>query len=261
MLEKPLEKKAGRNYGPPGTKRLIYFIDDMNMPEVDQYFTVQPHTLIRQHLDYSHWYDRHKLTLKEVHNTQYVSCMNPTAGSFTINSRLQRHFCVFALSFPGVDALQTIYSQILSQHLAGNGFAQQVQKVAGNLTSCALSLHSRVSSNFLPTAIKFHYIFNLRDLSNIFQVSNTLLFAVTIDTISIRFCNVWELFCQGILFSVQETCKTPLDLVRLWMHEANRVYRDKLVDAKDMENYDKLVKDVTKKSFEASQYFCKSHYC
>ena len=34
ILEKPLEKKAGKNYGPPGTKRLIYFIDDMNMPEV-----------------------------------------------------------------------------------------------------------------------------------------------------------------------------------------------------------------------------------
>ena len=33
MLEKPLEKKAGRNYGPPGNKRMIYFIDDMNMPE------------------------------------------------------------------------------------------------------------------------------------------------------------------------------------------------------------------------------------
>lgn len=34
ILEKPLEKKAGRNYGPPGTRRLIYFVDDMNMPEV-----------------------------------------------------------------------------------------------------------------------------------------------------------------------------------------------------------------------------------
>lgn len=34
VLEKPLEKKAGRNYGPPGNKSMIYFIDDMNMPEV-----------------------------------------------------------------------------------------------------------------------------------------------------------------------------------------------------------------------------------
>lgn len=34
-------------------------------------------------------YDRNKLTLKDIHNCQYVSCMNPTAGSFTIDSRLQ----------------------------------------------------------------------------------------------------------------------------------------------------------------------------
>ena len=34
ILEKSLEKKAGKNYGPPGTKKLIYFLDDMNMPEV-----------------------------------------------------------------------------------------------------------------------------------------------------------------------------------------------------------------------------------
>lgn len=38
---------------------------------------------------YTHRYDRNKLLLKEIHNVQYVSCMNPTAGSFTINPRLQ----------------------------------------------------------------------------------------------------------------------------------------------------------------------------
>ncbi|XP_064623162.1 dynein beta chain, ciliary-like [Lineus longissimus] len=223
ILEKPLEKKAGRNFGPPGTKRLIYFIDDMNMPEVDMYFTVQPHTLIRQHLDYSHWFDRHKLSLKEIHNTQYVSCMNPTAGSFTINPRLQRHFAVFAVSFPGNDALKTIYSSILSQHMALNGFTAPVQKYAGLLVDGALTLHTRITSNFLPTAIKFHYVFNLRDLSNIFQ---------------------------GMLFAVADAAKTPADLIRLWMHEAERVYRDKLIDEKDMETFDKLIKDVVKKSFE-----------
>ncbi|UYV64230.1 DNAH9 [Cordylochernes scorpioides] len=42
ILEKPLEKKAGRNYGPPGNNRLVYFIDDMNMPEVPASFTY-PH--------------------------------------------------------------------------------------------------------------------------------------------------------------------------------------------------------------------------
>ena len=58
------------------------------------------------------------------------------------------------------------------------------------------------------------------------------------------------LFCQGLLFAQSEAAKTPVDLVRMWMHEAERVYRDKLTDEKDMEQYDKLNKDIIKKQFE-----------
>lgn len=173
-MEKPLEKKAGRNFGPPGNKKLVYFIDDMNMPEVDAYGTVQPHTLIRQHMDYGHWYDRLKITLKDIHNVQYVACMNPTAGSFIINPRLQRHFAVFSVGFPGQEALQTIYKTILHQHLTStvHKFGPAIQNVCQSIVNTALMLHSRVAGTFLPTAVKFHYIFNLRDLSNIFQVCN-----------------------------------------------------------------------------------------
>lgn len=223
ILEKPLEKKSGRNYGPPGTKKLIYFIDDMNMPEVDTYGTVQPHTLIRQHMDYGHWYDRSKLTMKEIMNVQYVSCMNPTAGSFTINPRLQRHFSVFALSFPGTDALSTIYSTILNQHLKVGNFPAALQKTTQQVINLALSLHQKVTSTFLPTAIKFHYIFNLRDLSNIFQ---------------------------GILFSTPDCLKTPPDLVKLYLHESNRVYRDKMVEEKDFDLFDKIQTDMVKKFYD-----------
>uniref|UniRef100_A0A4X1UP38 Dynein axonemal heavy chain 17 n=1 Tax=Sus scrofa TaxID=9823 RepID=A0A4X1UP38_PIG len=193
VLEKPLEKKSGRNYGPPGTKKLVYFLDDMNMPEVDKYGTVAPHTLIRQHMDHGHWYDRQKLTLRDVHNCQYVACMNPTSGSFTIDPRLQRHFCVFAVSFPGQEALVTIYSSILAQHLALRSASMAVQRMSSQLVASALALHQKVTATFLPTAIKFHYVFNLRDLSNIFQ---------------------------GLLFSTTEILKIPLDLVRLWLHRS-----------------------------------------
>ncbi|KAM9371463.1 dynein axonemal heavy chain 17 [Phaethornis superciliosus] len=222
VLEKPLEKKSGRNYGPPGNKRLIYFIDDMNMPEVDKYGTVAPHTLIRQHMDHGHWYDRNKLTLKDIHNCQYVACMNPTAGSFTIDPRLQRHFCVFAMSFPGQEALQRVYSTILAQHLDLQKMPAPVQKLQPQLISAALALHQKVASTFLPTAIKFHYLFNLRDLSNIFQ---------------------------GLLFSTPECLKSPVDLVRLWLHEAERVYGDKLIDENDQNSFGKILVDTCKKFF------------
>ncbi|KAM5150816.1 dynein axonemal heavy chain 9 isoform 1-T1 [Callospermophilus lateralis] len=223
VLEKPLEKKAGRNYGPPGNKKLVYFIDDMNMPEVDAYGTVQPHTVIRQHLDYGHWYDRSKLSLKEVMNVQYVSCMNPTAGSFTINPRLQRHFSVFVLSFPGADALSSIYSTILMQHLKLGHFPAFLQKSIPQLINLALTFHQKIATTFLPTAIKFHYIFNLRDFANIFQ---------------------------GILFSPVECIKSTQDLVKLYLHESNRVYRDKMVEEKDFDLFDKIQIEVLKKIFD-----------
>ncbi|NXH09440.1 DYH9 protein, partial [Bucco capensis] len=223
VLEKPLEKKAGRSYGPPGTKKLVYFIDDLNMPEVDAYGTVQPHTLIRQHLDYGHWYDRSKLSLKEILNVQYVSCMNPTAGSFTINPRLQRHFCVFALSMPGQDALSRIYSTILMQHLSTGNFSGAVQKSAQQLIALALALHQKVAATFLPTAIKFHYVFNLRDFSNIFQ---------------------------GLLFSTPECLKQPQDLVKLYLHESSRVYRDKMVEERDYGAFDKIQLEMVKKYYD-----------
>ena len=113
VLEGDLVKKAGKNFGPPGQKRLVYFIDDMNMPKLDQYNTQTPIALLRQHFDHGHWYDRNKLTLKNIENVQYVSAMNPAAGSFFINPRLQRHFVPFAIGFPSQDSLNTIYSTFL----------------------------------------------------------------------------------------------------------------------------------------------------
>lgn len=56
VLEAPLEKKAGINYGPPGTKHLVYFVDDLNMPKLDPYETAMPISLIRQHLAWGHWF-------------------------------------------------------------------------------------------------------------------------------------------------------------------------------------------------------------
>ncbi|XP_041843992.1 dynein heavy chain 11, axonemal [Melanotaenia boesemani] len=213
ILERPLEKKAGRSYTPAGNKRLVYFIDDMNIPAVDSYGTVQPHTLIRQHLDYGHWYGRQKLTLKEIQNTQYVACMNPTAGSFIINPRLQRHFSVFAVNFPSSESQMSIYSQIVCTHLKLQHFNPLVQRSAGAVVQAAITFHHKMVHNFLPTAIKFHYTFNLRDISNVFQ---------------------------GILLCSPDCLKESTDLAMVWLHETFRVYSDRLVDVKDLQLFQKL---------------------
>lgn len=225
ILEKPLEKKAGRCYAPARNNFMIFHVDDLNMPEVDRFGTVEAHQIIRQFMDYRHWYDRTKLTLKDIHNCQFVSCMNPTAGSFTIDPRLQRHFCSFAVGTPCEDSMYTIYHTILSQHLSlqSNRFTPQHLKIASPLVTMGLALHSRISLAFLPTAIKFHYIFNLRDLNNIYQ---------------------------GILYSNKETCPEPEDLCRLYVHEAYRVYGDKMVCDSDAESFRKIFRETFKKTIE-----------
>jgi dynein heavy chain len=35
---------------------LVYFLDDLNLPEVDKYNTQSAIALVREHFDYGHWY-------------------------------------------------------------------------------------------------------------------------------------------------------------------------------------------------------------
>ena len=151
----PLVKKTGTNYGPPGQAKLVYFVDDINLPEVDLYDTQSAVALLRQHLEYEHQYDLTKLTVKNIGNTQLVACMNPTAGSFEINPRLQRWFCTFAIGLPETMSLHTIYLTFLTGHL--KKFDEDVQGVARDLVRGAVSLHREIMNNFRKTAQNFHY--------------------------------------------------------------------------------------------------------
>ena len=81
-----------------------------------------------------HWYDRQKMILKEIHNVQYVACMNPTAGSFTINTRLQRHFSVFAISFPQVrETAAVLVERLLHYCVTMYGTSTSIPQVLSNV--------------------------------------------------------------------------------------------------------------------------------
>ena len=41
-----------------------------------------------------------------------------------------------------------------------------------------------------------------------------------------------------------------MDLVRVWLHESDRVYGDKLVDDEDNASFQKILTDIVKKGFE-----------
>eukprot|EP00961_Rhodomonas_salina_P211266 2852996-Rhodomonas_salina.1 len=60
----------------------------------------------------------------------------------------------------------------------------------------------------LPTPAKFHYLFNMRELSRVFG---------------------------GLFEAPRDTIKDEVYLVKLWRHECERVFTDKLTNAPDKE--------------------------
>ena len=44
-----------------------------------------------------------------------------------------------------------------------------------------------------------------------------------------------------------------MDLIRLWLHESSRVYGDKMIEDKDMENFRKLKDEIAHQSFDVSK--------
>ena len=220
-LESVLEKKSGVRFGPPGGKQLVYFIDDMNMPFKDKYETQSAIEILRQYVDYRGWFDKVKILMKEILNSQLCACMNPTAGAFTITPRMQRHFVTFALSMPESEIVRSIYGQIIEGHMAM--FDPDCSPYAAKVADATVELHKGVMNNFLPSAVKFHYQFNLRELSNVMQ---------------------------GMCRMVKEYYSNPVTVARLWIHECERVFLDRMVSEKDMTKFEEMRATVTKKYFQ-----------
>ena len=137
--------------------------------QLDKYNTQSAIALMRQHLDYAGWYDPVKLTLKSVIDCQYMACMNPTAGSFLVNPRLQRHFSTFAIGMPSATSLLTIFQTFLDGHFQAEQFPANVCNQVSNLIKGALALHKEVHDTFRKTASNFHYECN--------PVSSRIIFA------------------------------------------------------------------------------------
>jgi dynein heavy chain len=139
------------------------------MPKIDKYGTQQPNALLKFLVERNQLYQRGgDLELREIVDTQFVGSMTPPGGGNNpVDPRLMSLYSCFNITFPSNQAIQKIYSSILEKHV--QDFPDEVKGIVEKITSATLNLYFQICEKLPRTPVKFHYIFNLRDLSRVYE--------------------------------------------------------------------------------------------
>lgn len=228
LLDEKFEKRRQRMYGPPLGKKYIIFVDDLNMPKREEFGAQPPIELLRQKCDHGGWYDRKNKDkpFNRIVDIILVSAMGPPGGGRAeVSQRLQRHYNFLTYTDMSFSAITVIFKTIVEAFFVT--FNHEVKKGIDIMLEAQLEVYDQILNGPLkPTPNKSHYLFNLRDISKIFQ---------------------------GIVAANSKTISMSVELVRIWIHENSRLFRDRLNDNPDRKFVDDLLIDRAQVKFALSQ--------
>eukprot|EP00929_Paragymnodinium_shiwhaense_P087549 TRINITY_DN476_c0_g6_i1.p1 TRINITY_DN476_c0_g6~~TRINITY_DN476_c0_g6_i1.p1 ORF type:complete len:3651 (-),score=1240.57 TRINITY_DN476_c0_g6_i1:538-10725(-) len=218
-VEAEVERKTGRTFCPPGGKKMVVFLDDLSMPLVNKWGDQITNELTRQLIEAQGFYflDKDKRgDFKTIENLQYIGAMgHPGGGRNDIPNRLKSKFFCFNMTLPSTVSVDNIYGNIIRARINGKaGADEKVVKLSDKLTGATIDVWDKIKNSLLPTPSRFHYVFNMRDLSRIFQ---------------------------GVMEAPLVCIPDEARLVSLWKHECTRVFADKLSRIQDKEFVDKVI--------------------
>lgn len=153
--------------------------------------------------------------------------MPPGGGNNQIDPRFIALFSTFNITAEQ-NAVQKIFNTILQNYLTKYPVEMEMLHFSESLVSATSELYSTIKEKLPRTPIKFHYVFNIRDISKIFQG-----------------------FCQ----LTYEKFSTKEELIKLWKNEALRVFADKLLSINDKKIVENILNESISKNFsDYAQY-------
>jgi dynein heavy chain len=101
----------------------------------------------------------------------------------------------------------------------GKEISGKIQNLKEMIVNSTIEIYNSIknSKELLPIPAKCHYMYNLRDISKVF-------------------------FGIGRINSFG--CKSESDLIKLWVHECQRVFQDRLVNISDQDTFKTYLKTI-----------------
>ena len=180
---------------------LVVFCDEINLPATDKYGTQRVISFIRQLVECGGFWRTTDMSWVKLERIQFVGACNPPTdpGRVPLSHRFLRHAPLIMVDYPGEISLKQIYGT----------YTRAVLKVVPNLRPYTEPLTDAMVDFYLAsqrrftTDIQAHYVYSPRELTR---------------------------WVRGIYEAIRPLESLTVEgLVRVWAHEALRLFQDRLV--------------------------------
>lgn len=180
---------------------LVLFCDEINLPAPDKYGTQRAISFLRQLVEQNGFWRTSDKTWVTLDRIQFVGACNPPtdAGRTPMGARFLRHAPLIMVDYPGELSLQQIYGTFNSAVLK---IIPSLRGYSESLTKAMVQFYLESQQRFTPK-IQPHYVYSPRELTR---------------------------WVRGIYEAIRPLEALSVEgLVRIWAHEALRLFQDRLV--------------------------------
>ncbi|RDA90155.1 hypothetical protein CP533_2196 [Ophiocordyceps camponoti-saundersi (nom. inval.)] len=200
---------------------LVVFCDEINLPAPDKYGTQRAISFLRQLVEHNGFWrtsDKSWVTLDRI---QFVGACNPPtdAGRTALGARFLRHAPLVMVDYPGELSLNQIYGTFNSAVLK---VIPSLRGYAEPLTHAMVRFYLESQQRFTPK-IQPHYVYSPRELTR---------------------------WVRGVYEAIKPLESLSVEgLIRVWAHEALRLFQDRLVAEEERTWTDEAVRRIALEHF------------